>query len=91
MKRKKPLTEFDERRLAKRRELADLIAETLPDDRAEWVRIVTARFGPEAGRFADALYPDRDRLADVLSSEFMEIVFNAVDRTHDITPLDPES
>jgi hypothetical protein len=79
MKRKQPLTEFERLRLAKRRELAEFLASTLPDDREEWVRIVTARFGTEAAKFADSLYPDRDALADTLSSEFMEIVFRVMD------------
>ena len=79
MRRKQPLTDFEKRRLEKRRDLAAFIAETLPDDRAEWVRIVAAGFGTEAGKFADAVYPDRPALAHALSNEIIEIHFRLAD------------
>ena len=78
-RRRRPRTELEARRLVKRRNLAALLADSLPNDRGEWCRIVTKHFGPEAGRFADAVFPDRDELLWMLSSEPMATVLQALD------------
>ncbi|MEX0756126.1 MAG: hypothetical protein WD556_13605 [Actinomycetota bacterium] len=41
---------------------------SLPQDRESWVARVSQRLGLEAGRLADALYPDRVELEETLTS-----------------------